>query len=102
MSTIRDLLKTEPARLISFIAAVLGLVVSYGLVSQVRADAWIAFATLALPVVLPLIQGALTRQNVYSKDTVQKLADRATYQKAGTKVDIGQPPDASPPLPAEG
>lgn len=96
---LQKILATEPARFFAAIAAVLGVAVSYGLLSQTRADAWVSFATLALPIVVPLLQGALTRRNAYSKETTQALANQATFKAPGTIVDIGQPPDASPPLP---
>lgn len=90
---IAKLLQTEPARLISVIAAVMGLAIGYGLMSQAKADMWIAALTVALPVVLPLIQGALTRETVYAPANVQKIADAATNLPAGTPVDIGVPPE---------
>lgn len=90
---IAKILQTEPARFISLIAAVLGLALSFGLLTQTRADAWVAIATAALPVLLPLIQGAITRQTVFAPDTVQKLANESTNLPPGTEVDIGKPPE---------
>lgn len=104
MDFIRNLLKSEPAVLIAGVTALLGAAVSFGLLTQTRADVWISVAAGMLPIVLPIVQGWLTRQSVFSPDTVQIIADAATQLPAGTPVDIGKPPntDASPPLPPEG
>lgn len=89
---IAKLLQTEPAALIAALTALLGAAVSFGLLTQIRADTWIALAAGLLPVLLPLLQGYLTRQTVFAPATVQKVADAATQLPAGTPVDIGQPP----------
>jgi hypothetical protein len=99
---IEKLLQTEPARLIGLLAAVLGLVAGAGIVSQGRADAWVAFAGVLLPVLLPILQAWLTRRAVYAPATVQAIANEATNLPAGSTPDIGKPPDASPPLPEGG
>lgn len=99
---IQKILDSEAAWFIGLLTAVLAAVVSYGLVSQARADLWISILTFALPVVLPIVQAIATRLKVYSKNTTQELADQATFQPAGSKVDIGKPPDASPPLTPQG
>jgi len=96
---IDKLLATEASQFIGLLTAVAAAFVSYGLVSQTRADTWVSILSFALPIVLPLIQGRLTRQQVYSKETTQAVADRAA---ATGDTDIGKPPDASPPLPPEG
>jgi hypothetical protein len=90
---LQKILQTEPARFISLIVAAVGLAVSFGLLQQPRADAWVAIATAAVPFLLPLIQGILTRQTVFAPATVQVLADAATNLPAGSSVDIGKPPD---------
>lgn len=90
---LQKLLQTEPARLISLITALVGAAVAAGLFTQTKADLWVVLISAALPVVLPLIQGALTRQTVFSPATTQELANAATNLPAGTPVDIGKPPD---------
>lgn len=85
---IQRLLSTEPASLIAIVTALVGLAVSYGLLTQVHADAWLAI----LPAVLALLQGAVTRQSVFSPATTQAIANAATHLDAGTPVDIGNPP----------
>jgi hypothetical protein len=101
---VQKLLQNEPAALIAVITAIVGAAVSFGLLTQTRADVWIAVAAALLPIVLPILQGYFTRQSVFSPDTVQKIADAATQLPPGTSVDIGSPPntDASPPLPPAG
>lgn len=94
MKWLKQLLQTEPARLMGAITAILGLVVGAGIMSQVRADAWIMIIGVLLPVLLPILQTTLTRRNVYAPDTVQEVADASTFLPAGTSVNIGQPPDA--------
>jgi hypothetical protein len=89
---IAKLLQTEPAALIAAITALVGAAVSLGVLTQTRADLWIALVAALLPVILPIIQGYLTRQTVFSPDTTQKLANAATNLPAGTPVDIGVPP----------
>ena len=82
----------EPAAIAAFVAIAINLAITFGLqltVEQVALVNALVVAGLAL----------LVRQNVYPAPTVQKIADAATYQTPGTTVDIGKPPDASPPLP---
>jgi len=98
---IDKLLATEASQFIGLLAAIAGALAAYGLVSQARADTWVSVLTFLLPIILPLIQARFTRQQVYSKDTTQALANQATFEEPGTFVDIGKPPDASPPLPQE-
>jgi hypothetical protein len=98
---LQKLLQNEPAALIAVVTAIVGAAVSFGLLTQTRADAWIAVVAALLPIILPILQGYFTRQNAFAPATVQKIADAATQLPPGTPVDIGSPPntDASPPLP---
>jgi hypothetical protein len=96
---IDKLLATEAAQFIGLLTAIAGALVAYGLVSQAKADVWVSVLSVALPIILPLIQARLTRRQVYSKETTQAVVDRAA---ATGDTDIGKPPDASPPLPPEG
>ena len=90
---IAKLLQTEPAALIAAITALVGAAVSFGLLTQTRAELWIALVAGLLPVVLPIIQGYLTRQTAFAPATVQAIANEATNQAPGTVVDIGKPPE---------
>ena len=90
------ILKTEPALVISLLAAILGLAVSYGLLTQTHADAYIAL----LPAILAIVQGFVTRQTVFAPAKVQAIANAATTLPPGTPVDIGNPPAGPiPPAP---
>jgi hypothetical protein len=95
------ILSTEPARFISLLTALLGLAVSFGLVTQAHADAWVGMAIAVLPAVLAFLQGAVTRQQVFSPAKVQQIANAATQLPPGTPVDIGNPP-AGPVVTAPG
>jgi acyl-CoA synthetase (NDP forming) len=99
---IRNLMEKEPTRVVG----VVGAAVAAG-------AAWAATALgihipeSLMPWVVLVLGGAIVefiRRAVYAPATVQKIANAATLQPAGTTVDIGQPPntDASPPLPAGG
>ena len=93
------ILKTQPALFISLIAAILGLAVSYGLLTQTHADAYIAL----LPAIVSIVQGLLIKQAVFAPATVQAIANAATTLPPGTPVDIGNPPAGpvppAPPVP---
>ena len=86
----------EPVAIAAFVAILINLAISFGLnltPDQVTLINALVIAGLAL----------IVRQNTFAQPTVQKIANAATYQEAGTQVDIGQPPntDASPPLPPQ-
>jgi hypothetical protein len=51
---------------------------------------------------LPILSGLVTRFFVFAPPSVQKIANDATFQKAGTVVDIGKPPEGPPDPPADG
>lgn len=89
------ILGREPAVIATFLALVLQLAISFGL--QLSAEQ----VTLVNAIILAGL-GLVVRQTAYAPATVQKIADAATYQPPGTAVDIGKPPDASPPLPPGG
>ena len=99
-----DRLKQEPAVVIGILAAAalaaLNSLAGNGIIQQDFVD------TLASAIdptqggwALPIILGFVTRFFVYAPPTVQKIADAATYQTAGTTVDIGQPPEGPPAVP---
>lgn len=76
----------EPVAIAGFIAIAINLGIAFGLkltVEQVALINTLVVAGLALVV----------RQSVYAPPTVQKIADAATFETAGTKVDIGSPPE---------
>ena len=87
----------EPAFWIGLaVSLVLGIVQTLtgnGLISDAAAgqvtDLVNAGAQLAV-LVAPFVAGLLIRQNVYSPDTTQKIADRAA---ATGNTDIGSPPE---------
>ncbi len=76
----------EPVAIAAFIAILINLGVSFGLKLTVDQIALINTAVVAG-------LGLVVRQNVYAPPSVQKIANDATYQTAGTPVDIGQPPE---------
>lgn len=102
-------LRKEPAVVIGIIAAaLLALLQSLAGSGVIGQDAVDTIASAIDPTkegggwALPILIGFVTRYFVYAPPTVQKIANAATFEKPGTVVDIGKPPDASPPLPPEG
>lgn len=97
-----DRLKSEPAVVIGILAAaVLAAVKSLagdGILSGDIAD---MIGKALDPAqggwALPIISGLITRFFVFAPPSVQKIADAATYQAAGTSVDIGSPPEGKYP-----
>ena len=100
MSAILDRLKKEPAIVIGILAAaILAAVKSLtgdGILGSDVADMiGKAIDPAQGGYLLPILSGIVTRFFVYAPPSVQKIADAATYQKAGTPVDIGKPPEGS-------
>ena len=97
---IRNVVAKEPARLVGYGSSLVVFAALKG------AEAVGVTLTLDVQSAISLIAGfviaELIRRFVYSPDTVQQIANQATHQVAGTTVDIGKPPDASPPLPPNG
>lgn len=94
---IRSLMEKEPTRVVALVGAGVTAAVAWlaGQAGVTIPESW-------MPWVVLVVGGAFVeaiRRFVYSPNTVQKIADKATFQEAGTPVDIGNPPDASPPLP---
>lgn len=95
---IRNILAKEPARLVGYgsaLAVALALKLAERIGIVLSADVLAAISLLS-----GLVISELIRRFVYPPATVQKIADAATTLPPGTPVDIGNPPDASPPLPA--
>jgi hypothetical protein len=90
---LRNLMDKEPARVTAAVSAAI--------------IAAAAFAADKLGVVIPenlmpwvilVVGGAIVemiRKVVFSSATVQAIADVATYQPAGTHIDIGKPPEGN-------
>ena len=97
---IRGVIAKEPARLVGYgssLVVALALKAAESLGVTIPADVLAAISLFTGFVISELI-----RRFVYPPATVQKIADAATTLPAGTPVDIGNPPDASPPLPPTG
>lgn len=102
-----SVLKREPAVLLGILfAAVMAALQSLagnGIIGQDVVDTIAsAFDPSKGGWAIPLITGLITRQFVFSPAKTQEVANLATFQPPGTVVDIGKPPDASPPLPPGG
>jgi hypothetical protein len=94
---LRNILEKEPARIVGYgssVAVFLALKAAEALGVTLTVDVQLAISTLAGFVIAEVI-----RRFVYSPATTQAIANQATHQQAGTAVDIGHPPDATPPLP---
>jgi len=74
---ISRLLHAEPAAFIALFSAVVTFAVSAGVISQAHADTLVSIGGTLIPPLLILVTGLITRQNVYSPKTVQKIATRA-------------------------
>lgn len=103
MQALFERLKKEPAVLIGILAAaVLAAVKSLAGDGIVSGDIAEMIGKAIDPAqggwALPILSGFVTRFFVFSPAKTQEIANAATYQPAGTKVDIGHPPegDASP------
>jgi hypothetical protein len=73
--------KTEPTMTAGVVAAVVGLLVAYGIVNELQGAAWAAFG---MAVVVPLAQAWWTRRHVIPVDTIrnaglnpERVKDRA-------------------------
>lgn len=96
---IRNIVAKEPARLVGYgssLAVFAALKVAEAAGVTLTLDVQSAISLLAGFVIAELI-----RRFVYAPATVQAIANQATNQPAGTPVDIGKPPDATPPLPED-
>lgn len=89
----------EPARLRAGWVAVVALAASQGFAVSADVDAKVQLALGVIVVVLPLLQGEVTRRGVYSPATVENVAGNAAEmaqlpgvpadRAAATAVDIG-------------
>jgi hypothetical protein len=68
---VQKLLQNEPAALIAVITAIVGAAVSFGLLTQTRADVWIAVAAALLPIVLPILHGNYSPPKAFAPASVQ-------------------------------
>jgi hypothetical protein len=76
----------EPVAIAAFFAIGINLAISFGLhLSQEQVALVNALIVAGLALVV--------RQNVYAPPSVQKIANAATNLPAGSKVDIGTPPE---------
>ena len=94
---VRSLMEREPTRVV----AVVGAGVT-ALAAWLASQAGVVIPESWMPWLVLVVGGAIVeaiRRFAFAPATVQKIANLATFQPAGTEVDIGSPPDASPPLP---
>jgi uncharacterized membrane protein len=69
------MLKTEPALVISIVAAVLSLLIAFGVrISDEQNTAIINFVTVIAPALITVVSGIIIRANVWSKNSVEKVA----------------------------
>lgn len=93
-----DRLRREPAVVIGILAAaVLAALRSLAGDGVIQPDFVDTVASAIDPTrggwALPIIVGFVTRFFVYAPPTVQAIANDATFEKPGTVVDIGKPPE---------
>jgi len=97
---IRNIIAKEPARLVGW-GSTLAVAVALKLAERVGV-VLSADVLGAISLIAGLVISELIRRFVYSPAKVQAIANEATNLPAGSVPDIGKPPDASPPLPADG
>lgn len=70
-------MKKEPALIVSGVAALIGLLVSFGVnISEAQTNAILTFIGVIAPVVLPLLSGFVTRRFTWSADSVEKVTNQ--------------------------
>lgn len=84
--------KREPALVAGAITAAMALLVSYGVLDNVKAHAW---ETLALILIPPIAQAIITRFSVFSPRTIEKAG--LNPEKVQERADDPSIPPFRPP-----
>ena len=86
---------SEPTRLTELVRAIALILATIGVVLTDEVQQAVVVVVGGLLVIGSWLLAEWNRRRVYAPDTVQAIANAATYEKPGTVVDIGVPPEGT-------
>jgi hypothetical protein len=85
-------MKSEPTAIIEAVRALALIAATFGIAITAQDQAALVAVIGAGLIIASTALAWWNRRQVYAKDTVQAIANEATYLPPGTPVDIGEPP----------